>query len=413
MKKFLSLILAVVLALSATLALAEAPAEDKNCVFIKFNVDNEATKTVMAQLFGMPEEQIKGVEPFLPLLGALGLRVTRGGEAGTEFDIVLGDKDAVSITAKQVEKEFQLVSSLFPNYVLTVDEETLKTVSPGNDPEAKAAASEAMAGYVQKYVQSVTGAMKPGETEKGTYEFGGLTFDTHMPMTMDNATMCDAVKTFMKEALSDERVTAPFKTIPGFNPEEMLEQIDKMSAENFPEVTVDVYLSEANSEQFYVESKSTFTGEQKGVNVDFTMLAKSSKEGTVNVSIPEQKITVDVEYAENRIYVEFAKDEKWMGVDALKAGDDQFLIDLYAVTKDKPFAGLDIITASADVVLPVETEGKTVVSLKDLQGEKSSEVMGGLMGDVMSNGLGALMQAVNEVAPDAAAMFGQMMAPQQ
>ena len=167
MKKLFALILALLLTLSCTSAFAHT-------VTTRLTVDREQAKALFSG-FGMPEAQMATVDPILSLVNALGVRVTTA-EGGAQVDLDLNGADALSVGWASDDADVNIVSTLFPNYYLTLSNETIAQIMtqmaqnmPGAGGEGGAggfdmAAMQAVfGGYYQKWLAACTAAGIPGE----------------------------------------------------------------------------------------------------------------------------------------------------------------------------------------------------------------------------------------------------------
>ena len=116
MKKLFALILALLLALSCTSAFART-------VYTKVTVDREQMGKLLAG-FGIPEAQVSMADPILSLVNALGVRVTTV-QNGAQVDLDLNGKDALSLGLAMDGEGVGIVSTLFPNYYLTLSNDTI------------------------------------------------------------------------------------------------------------------------------------------------------------------------------------------------------------------------------------------------------------------------------------------------
>ena len=116
MKKLLALTMALLMALSCMSAFADT-------IYTKVLVDEEVAESLMA-LYGMDEDQLALVDPILSLVNAIGVNVITA-EDGAPVDVDLNGANAFSLGFAANEAGATVASTLFPNYVLTVSQETM------------------------------------------------------------------------------------------------------------------------------------------------------------------------------------------------------------------------------------------------------------------------------------------------
>ena len=195
MKKLFSLVLALLLILTC--------AASAQTVRARVTVDREQAKALFSG-FGMPEAQMATVDPILSLVNALGVRVTTA-EDGAQVDLDLNGADAMSMGWTLDDADVNIVSTLFPNYYLTLSNETIAQIMaqmaqnmPGAGGEGGAggfdmAAMQAVfGGYYQKWLAACTAAGVPGEPVEVKYEYKNYVFDTMVPVTVDMEAITEA-----------------------------------------------------------------------------------------------------------------------------------------------------------------------------------------------------------------------------
>ena len=113
----LALILAtVMLVMTCTYAVA-------GTIFVEPSVDQEAVNNLAAG-FGVPEEQMGMVGPVLAIVNALGIKVGLFDD-GAQVDLDLNGKEALTLGLAMGEEGATVVSTLFPNYIVTAKNETI------------------------------------------------------------------------------------------------------------------------------------------------------------------------------------------------------------------------------------------------------------------------------------------------
>lgn len=432
MKKIFALILAAVMMLCGTAALAETAVETTvettvetpaqpaaQTTRVQLSVDRETAKTVLTA-FGVQDEQMKIIDPALALLGSLGIRVTSIA-GGFQVDLDLDGTEMLSLAGAGDDKALTLGSSLFPNYLISVSKETLQgmlqqfmpAMAAGGDTEGGAnmnAAFEALMKHMAPLAESFQTAMVPGEAEQGTYEFDGFTFDTKVPMTVDVPAMAEAAKKALTDLLNDPEAAVLFQSVPNFNAEEILKGFEKgMAEENLPDVTVEIYTNSDGSEAYYTISEATYKGKEEP-SYRMTMMNKGGGDGVIGFWAFDAQTIIGVNYSSTGFMLDCTAGELWFG---LKAETGEGLaLDIYVMETEKPLASLKI-TASAEGerTLSLDPEGKTLVTLEELMSGEASEAMTGLTADIQKT-LIPLMSKIVKVAPDAGNLLMMLVMPQ-
>ena len=215
MKKLLTLALALIMALSCVAASAAT-------VYTEIDVDRDVAKDLMTT-FGLGEDMIATVDPILALVSALGVKVTYVGGNG-QVDIDLNGTDALSLSYATDDAGISVASTLFPNYLVTVSNETVGAIMeqaaanmPGGGEGGAGgmmdmnAMMETFGGYYQRWFEACAAAGKPGDPVTGQFEFEGYTFDTMVPITVDIDAIADATRSLMDELLADPAAMAAIK----------------------------------------------------------------------------------------------------------------------------------------------------------------------------------------------------------
>ena len=196
MKKLLALIVALMLALTCTSALATT-------VCTEVTIDRDLAKEMLPG-FGVPEDQLGTIDAVLAVVNALGVRVTTV-EDGAQVDLSLNDADALSLGWATDDAGASIVSTLFPNYILTIQNETIAQMMeqmsanmPGAGGEGMggldmAAMQEVLGKHFAKWMEACAAAGQPGEPVAVAFEYGDYTFDTMVPVTVDMAAVTAAL----------------------------------------------------------------------------------------------------------------------------------------------------------------------------------------------------------------------------
>ena len=324
MKKIRKLF-AMLLALAMMVACVSAGAE---AVKVGLKVDGDGLKSILAG-FGMQEDQMTIVDPILGIVNALGVKVTTVSD-GAQVDLSLNDADALSLGFATGEEGYTVVSSLFPNYMLTSSAEAFQAMTQsfmasmplpgvggasgemagGFDLQAMAGPVMALSEYFSKYGDAVGQAAVPGQPVPGDYEFDGVKFNTYVPITVDVPAMQEATRDLVNKLLADETVMGMIQgmgqgmsmggTGASFNVEDLQKSLDDF-IDHFPaNVTADFYnnADREDDKSSYVAGQATYEGQEDSA-MTYTMLLKDEKTGKMTFGMPSAGLEVAVQFAEN------------------------------------------------------------------------------------------------------------------
>ena len=416
MKKTLSLILALIMALTCGFAAADT-------VSLKMEINPDAVGNAMTAL-GLPEEALASVNPVFSLVNALSVSVMTQ-ENGGEFRLDLNGKEWLSLGFGVGEDVITVVTSLFPNYALNIPTEILNSVmdlvkdifNSDKAPETEeaeagdqemAAIMENLTAYSMKLIEAFTIAAAPEEPIPGEYEMEGIVFDTLTPVTVDIAAIAAAYGEFMEDLLHDEALMGIAQTYMQmygmtFDEEECRAAMDEIVA-HFPDaVSAEVYSFSDGQPGSFVSSQAFYV-DRTDPSYAFTMIDKGDGIGTMAYYGYDQQMIIGVEYAPEGFRFDFTMGDVFFGMEV--ATDESGMICRY-FCMDPAVPVLTVtLTRMEDGIRsqPAEAGEKTVVTLEDLLNSEG-EGFSSLMGDLMTNGLGGLMEGLNEAAPDLMAML--------
>lgn len=432
MKKLTALILALLLTLSCVSAFAQT-------VSVRLNVDSEQVRTLLSG-FGLPEAQLGIADPVLSLVNALGVRVTTV-EDGAQVDLDLNGEDALSLGWASDGDGFGVVSTLFPNYYLTVSNDTISGMMeqmaqnmPGAGGEGgaggfdMAAMQSVFGGYCQKWMEACGAAGRPGEPVAVEYEYGNHVFDTMVPVTVDMEAITAATNELLDSLLADPAAMAMLQGMAqgmaqnsgaAFDPESFEADFKAGFADwmaHFPdEVKAEVYTNAGDeSGMFFMNAESFREGEanpfftafmlyENAQNMDmgFTMAVEDDETG--------ETATMSAGFAmkDTDMKMSFEMGGMYYGLNMHIDGSDM-TFDVFFMNAESPLLSVALeITDGGERTLPVDAEGKETIAAEAIMADANGEAVQGLYGDVMANGLGALMDVVMRQAPETAALMGQ------
>lgn len=418
MKKLLALTLALLMALTGVSAFADT-------VYTKLTVDSEAAKTLMTG-FGMSEDQAATLDPILALVNALGVKVTTVAD-GAQIDLDLNGTDALSLGYALDDAGVTAVSTLFPNYAVTISQETLGKIveqfmanmpGAGNGGEGgmdMTAMMETFGGYYQRWMEACAAAGKPGDPVPGEYEFEGFRFDTLVPVTVDVPAIAQATQSLMDELMNDPAAMAAIRGMAQGMAQNSGEAFDEANFEadfkagfeewlaHFPDtVTAEYYVNGGEDMPFYLRGDSMW-GDEGAFSYTMLFVDGSNMDMSFTTS-GEEAIQCGFTMHSDGMTMSFSMNGMYMGL-VLSFLENQFAADLYFMDVNKPLIGLTVTTAQGgERTLPVDAAGKTTVPFS-LPMNGDDEAVQGLMGDIMINGLGALMGVLGEQVPELAGML--------
>ncbi len=428
MKKLLALIVALMLALTCTSALAQT-------VVTTLTVDRDLAAELLPG-FGVPEDQLGTVDSVLAIVNALDVRVTTVAD-GAQIDLGLNDADALSLGWATDAEGASIVSTLFPNYILTIKNETIAQMMeqmaanmPGGEGGEggmdMAAMQEVLGGHFQKWMAACSAAGQPGEPVAVEFEYGDYAFDTMVPVTVDMATITAATNELLDDLLDDE---AAMQMIQGmaqsmsqssgapFNPETFEADFRAGFEEwmaHFPDtVTAEIYTRSDGSETFYMTAESAYKGSETPFftcymlfeneqNMDMGFTMEMTDEATSETATMQAGFAL--KDTDMKMFFDMAG--TYLGLNISSAENDM-VFDVFFMNAEKPLLSVKVeITDDGDRTLPVEAEGKTVLAIEDVMADGNSAAAQGLYGDIQANGLGQLMGVAMQQVPELGSLMG-------
>ena len=400
MKKMIRKLAALMLALVMVLGCAAASATS---VDVAVKVDGEAVKGLLGG-FGMPEEMQAPVDTIAGLLSALDVKVVTEPDGG-EITLGLAGTEALKAGFASTEDGLAFVSTLIPNYILTIRRETVQQMLqevlakiPGlgaimgaaNGESAGFAVPESLSAYVQKIMMAVMGGMVTGTPEQGEFVFEGLTFDTKAPMSMDMPKVTESLKTTLDEMFQDESILEMFHTFTGMlgDSAPSVEDIKKGVAEfldHMPEtVTVDYYSSTAMPGAFYMTGEAAYA-QQEGPAFTYAVLSANG-DVKIDFNIAENNIAITLAIVPNRLTLKFQAGEAFYVIldGSVVMEDTQVFTVNLCVNSESPMVTVTVgIGQDGARTLPVEKGEKTEVPIEDLM--NGGSLPEGFMNDVLTN----------------------------
>jgi len=450
MKKLLAVLLAMLLALSCTLAMAEtteaAPAADNQpfpglTIESEYDVDRDTLKAALGKM-GMDESIITIIDTLAAIVDQTGEKVVIANE-GFQAEILMKGDSLLNLVGLANDKGMTFGSNLIPNYVLDLSFDEIGDMiaaslqKAAEDAEKQAAEdptqyldmaslTQVMTEYFNDYVTTITtDAIIPGTPEQGEFEQDGDTYNTRIPMDISLPVILDATKAFISNLENDETVQTALLQLALSGVDVNISdtsELDEIDPATLPVVKVETYMTLDDN------------GNQSGptlVAVYVVPVGETTAATTVYTKVDGNTVKVDADFVSNgdTIQVAFVSDrdpqdmfgtnsrmdvyagEQYFGCAVVTSSNDesiQYDAYLYLNDTEKP-----IVTDRGSIVMNGAltlgvSDSATRVTLSDLTGENVGDVLGGLMNDLSSGAISILMSAYSAV-PEIGAIVGQLM----
>ena len=222
MKKTVAMLLALIMALSATLALAE-PAKARNeglSLVSSINIDRDKAGKLMDEQ-KLDEQTRQLVDSALAVVNAASDRLCIA-QNGVSYELFLNETEVLCFTFGMTDDGLVALSNLIPGHALTVSNDTIN-IATGVcgiaseiskevrlEREAQAyKATAAMSPYFTEFVEDLLPAIQLGNEEKGDFTLrNGKTFNTCMAISLDRQGVADALNNMFSNMLKDSVVLA-------------------------------------------------------------------------------------------------------------------------------------------------------------------------------------------------------------
>jgi len=450
MKKLLAVLLAMLLALSCTLAMAEtteaAPAADNQpfpglTIESEYDVDRDTLKAALGKM-GLDESIITIIDTLAAIVDQTGEKVVIANE-GFQAEILMKGDSLLNLVGLANGKGMTFGSNLIPNYVLDLSFDEIGDMiaaslqKAAEDAEKQAAEdptqyldmaslTQVMTEYFNDYVTTITtDGIIPGTPEQGEFEQDGDTYNTRIPMDISLPVILDATKAFISNLENDETVQTALLQLALSGVDVNISdtsELDEIDPATLPAVKVETYMTLDDN------------GNQSGptlVAVYVVPVGETTAATTVYTKVDGNTVKVDADFVSNgdTIQVAFVSDrdpqdmfgtnsrmdvyagEQYFGCAVVTSSNDesiQYDAYLYLNDTEKP-----IVTDRGSIVMNGAltlgvSDSATRVTLSDLTGENVGDVLGGLMNDLSGGAISILMTAYSAV-PEIGAIVGQLM----
>ncbi len=419
MKKLLALILALMLALGGVSAFA-------GTVYTKVSIDGDVVKALLPG-FGIPEDQLGLLDPVISLVNALGVKVVTV-EDGTEVALDLNGKEALSLGWATDGAGTTVVSTLFPNYIVTIPQETIDQMMEqfmANMPVAGgeggglggfdfAAMGEVFGKYIAEWMQACAAAGQPGDPVPGDYVMDGVAFDTMVPVTVDVPAIKAATAKLMDDLLADPAAMGMIKGMA----QSSGGQIDDATFEaefkagfeewmsHMPEaVTAEFYTNSEDGQTFFLTGESVMEGETEA-SFSYDMMFLGEANMTMHCHMAgEAPMDMGFSMEGTDVSMFLAMGDAYFGLN-LSFPENEFDLDFFFMDPQAPVLSVKVTMDEAgERTLSMDGAGKTAIAI-EMPMDGNDEAVQGLLGDVMSNGVGALIAVLGEEVPEVMSLMG-------
>ncbi len=308
MQSLLSGILAVILALASVCGgLTSSNVSTPVTVELSVGLDGDLSAVGGS---GMPVDTIKS------LLNDISFRISADPANVAQLQVLLGGEPAASLSVKQQEDVWAAVSSLFPNTIVNVKNETVESMMSqmmGESSNMMASLQdkitpelmEALSAPIQEAVEALSA--KAGEPEVGTFEVNGVTYTTRIPWNVTTREAGLIILGAVKKIVSDEKV-APL--LAEFNLGEAAEKIEETYAQfessdeaEMPVLSAAQYANEEGACVEIVLSKDeesiSFIAANAGEVMTIDLSAMGMMEASMKVDSAAKTFDLAVKFASN------------------------------------------------------------------------------------------------------------------
>ncbi|MBR0367198.1 MAG: hypothetical protein IJH86_02265 [Clostridia bacterium] len=435
MKKLLAMLLALVLALSCTLSLAEADdaaALPALTVTGKYTVDREVLAAALTA-FGADENAAALADAVAAVLTELGERLIVA-DNGVEIGLSLKDTDLITLVGELTDDGISLGSSLLPSHVLTVSGQTLGGILQSAVEETGNALAdldfnalgEAVSGHAETFINSCVNAVSYGEPESGDYVLDGISYNVMVPMNVDLEAIINALNTFIADMTADENIQAAIKTLEEKGFSITSGDNEPLSTENLPKLDFEAYMT--------VDEAGNTTG---ATDVVFKVYPPESEEvatmGDVFVDGEHVRVIAqffDLENADatpvNVLYetsaidegyqhrMEFYIGELYFGFVCTVTNADVITVDsdIYVLDSEKPLLCEKVVIAQGgERTVALNDGSKEVVAVEDLvEGENAENLRNSLFMEALFSGIGIISSAT-EAMPEEVGTLMNLLTP--
>ena len=425
MKKLFALMLALMLALAGVSSVSaedaaapEAAAASSGTIHLKVSLNAD---TVTGLAGAADENAAKMVPAIVDLVNNLGISMTSDGK-DAELILSLKEEPVLNLGVLKEESRMLLLSNLFPNTALVIDQAAMAGMAGG---EAGAAAGGFAMPQISLSEEQTSAMMAPitklmedqqsklGEPEAVEEAMYGATFTVKIPVNMTTKELLQMVLPAVKEVVSQEGFASVMEQMKAygmnvsFSAETIDQKIDELSNtkdEDLPALDLAIYSNEAGDSMFVV----LVTGKDQTVTVNSGTVAGQP---VVEVDVRD-KYHFFMQGAEDKMAMnmQFVPQEGLLiDIDGeFKAAAEGFSAVFNVKMNDAELGTLTLDGTPNGVLSGTYTaEGKTEVSIANLQ-DQASEQMKTFMTDIQI-GMMSVMAKAATALPSFMTLMQQMM----
>lgn len=423
MKKLIALLLAALMAVTGTLALAEAALTPPMTIANAITFDHDACKKIMTDM-GLDAEQIEVVESVLALIEASGQRLIVA-EEGFEYTMILGGNTVATVAGDFTPEGVSIGSNLFPHYILTVSNATIDDVKARFAAEAQAEAVSETVGllpeliglywaYNSELTNLVKSAIVIGEAEKGEYAIDGDTYNAMLPVSIDTRAIADGVVELTDKLIHSEPVVklqAVLKSVDIDIP------LETPAIEDVPAINAKAYACQDESGNVngpvYVEVGVAGT---EGASPLIQAQVRVDGEN-IRLKFGVPGIASDVQYEQfrsdaggfARMDVNVGQVYAGLALEATLGDESHLSFNVYYPDQSIPLVKDDIaVTAGGQRSYPVEGKNKTVLSVEGLMAGEEESAWLYLLGDVIRYTAVEIISLSSQRQPAIENLIGQL-----
>ena len=440
MKKTVALLLALVMALSAAFALAEPTEEAEPSGLIlssSVSVDRGVAEQIMDAL-NTKEAKRPVADAAIAVLNTVNDRLTIA-ENGIEYRFAMNDVELLTVTGGFTDEGFVFMSSLLPNYALTLSANALETIaqlrglaqeirdklrkSQSKQSKQSAALEEALEvlmPYIEGFVEQAAAAVQPGAPEKGAFEFeDGVSYNTRQPIGLDAQAIVDALNDTISKIVEDEKAVAALDKL-GV----VVKSLENLTVvtERLPVFDLAVYSTpddsgaEISSDRCFSAAITLPEQDAPAATFDLQMWEKSID---AMLKIPGSDIAVtftfapfDAETAAGGIALAVDKKDRYFAASGvITPNQDGSALTLnnsiYILDDAKPLAAATTAIEPSDAPLDLSVGDREVVPLGSLFGKGGKKLRGKLRRSIVFSGL-SIISTATEAVPELADLLSLM-----
>ena len=432
MKKLLAAVLALVLALSCTLALAETgaveePAFQGLTVQSEYDVDREVLMYALA-LFGLDEYVIGIADTVAAVIDEAGEKVVLAPN-GLQYELLLKGTSLFNVVGQLSETGLVASTSLLPNYAFSVSMEEIGQALQSVAAQAEGlqsldteALSKALTEYTNTFINTCAAAVTTGNPEQGNFVLDGISYNIKVPINVDLAAILNGYISLFSSLSKDEAVKSAIEALKGMGLDITLPEegdLTPVDAASLPTVAVDAYMfidEEGNqSDTVDVVFSVTPAGSEDAATIGDVLVEGGNVRVIAQFLTAGLNVACTVQRAENggsaRLDIDY--NDFYVALAAVcDSQETSTAVDgyLYLIDAEKPlFTSHSTITPNGALTLSADDKGKTVVALSDLTGDNVKEATGGIVIDFLFNGLGGLLSTAGELMPDEIGVISALM----